>query len=205
MLPILGALILQAAYGAVDVLVVGWFGTTEGLSGVSTGSSIINLVTFVLTGLATGITVILGTCIGSGSTEKAGRVIGSAIFFFIAIGVVLTVLGLKERRRHLPSRLSGGQQQRVAIGRALITRPALILADEPTGNLDTQNTSEVIALLKEASHLYEQTIVMITHSQSIAQTADRILRVSDGVVTDFGRCREWCGIKKVDSLFSRIS
>ena len=75
-------------------------------------------------------------------------------------------------------------------GRALITRPALILADEPTGNLDTRNTSEVIALLKEASHLYEQTIVMITHSQRIAQAADRILRVSDGVVTDFGRCRE---------------
>ena len=103
---------------------------------------------------------------------------------------LLTVLGLKERRNHLPSQLSGGQQQRVAIGRALITRPALILADEPTGNLDTQNTSEVIALLKEASRLYEQTIVMITHSQSIAQTADRILRVSDGVVTDFGKCKE---------------
>lgn len=102
---------------------------------------------------------------------------------------LLTVLGLKERRRHLPGQLSGGQQ-RVAIGRALITRPALILADEPTGNLDTQNTSEVISLLKEASRLYEQTIVMITHSQSIAQTADRILQVSDGVVTDFGRCRE---------------
>ena len=103
---------------------------------------------------------------------------------------LLRVLGLKERRNHLPSQLSGGQQQRVAIGRALITRPALILADEPTGNLDTQNTSEVIALLKEASRLYEQTIVMITHSQSIAQTADHILRVSDGVVDDFGRCRE---------------
>ena len=103
---------------------------------------------------------------------------------------LLTVLGLKERRRHLPSQLSGGQQQRVAIGRALITRPALILADEPTGNLDTRNTSEVIALLKEASRLYEQTIVMITHSRSIAQSADRILQVSDGVVTDFGRCRE---------------
>lgn len=102
---------------------------------------------------------------------------------------LLTVLRLKERRNHLPSQLSGGQQ-RVAIGRALITRPALILADEPTGNLDTQNTSEVIALLKEASRLYEQTIVMITHSQSIAQTADRILQVSDGVVSDFGRCRE---------------
>ena len=100
------------------------------------------------------------------------------------------MLGLQARRRHLPSQLSGGQQQRVAIGRALMTRPALILADEPTGNLDTKNSSEVIALLKEASRRYEQTIVMITHSQSIAQTADRILRVSDGVVTDFGRCRE---------------
>ena len=103
---------------------------------------------------------------------------------------LLAVLGLSDRRRRLPGQLSGGQQQRVAIGRALITRPALILADEPTGNLDTRNTSEVIALLKEASHLYEQTIVMITHSQRIAQAADRILRVSDGVVTDFGRCRE---------------
>ena len=95
---------------------------------------------------------------------------------------LLTVLNLKERRRHLPSQLSGGQQQRVAIGRALMTRPALIL--------DTQNTSEVIALLKEASRKYEQTIVMITHSRSIAQTADRILQVSDGQLTDFGRCRE---------------
>lgn len=103
---------------------------------------------------------------------------------------LLTVLGLRERRHHLPSQLSGGQQQRVAIGRALITRPALILADEPTGNLDTQNTSEVIALLKEASRRYEQTILMITHSRAISQTADRILQVSDGVLTDFGRCRE---------------
>ena len=102
---------------------------------------------------------------------------------------LLSVLNLKERRRHLPGQLSGGQQQRVAIGRALITRPALILADEPTGNLDTQNTSEVVSLLKEASRRYEQTILMITHSRSIAQTADRILQVSDGVLTDFGRCR----------------
>ena len=103
---------------------------------------------------------------------------------------LLTVLNLQERRHHLPSQLSGGQQQRAAIGRALITRPALILADEPTGNLDTQNSSEVIALLKQASRSYEQTIILITHSRSIAQTADRILRVSDGVLTDFGRCRE---------------
>lgn len=103
---------------------------------------------------------------------------------------LLRILDLEERRHHLPSQLSGGQQQRVAVGRALIMRPALILADEPTGNLDTQNSNEVIALLKEASRKYEQTIVMITHSRSIAQTVDRILEVSDGVVTDFGRCCE---------------
>ncbi len=103
---------------------------------------------------------------------------------------LLTVLDLKERRHHLPSQLSGGQQQRAAIGRALFTRPALILADEPTGNLDTKNSREVIALLKEASKKYEQTIIMITHNRSIAQTADRVLRVSDGSLTDFGRCRE---------------
>lgn len=103
---------------------------------------------------------------------------------------LLTVLNLRERRHHLPNQLSGGQQQRVAIGRALFTRPALILADEPTGNLDSQNSREVIALLKEASKKYEQTIIMITHNRSIAQTADRVLQVSDGNVTDFGRYRE---------------
>ena len=90
---------------------------------------------------------------------------------------LLTVLNLKDRRNHLPSQLSGGQQQRGAIGRALITRPSLILADEPTGNLDSQNSSEVIALLKETSKKYEQTIIMITHNRSIAQTADRVLQV----------------------------
>ncbi len=103
---------------------------------------------------------------------------------------LLTVLGLKDRRNYLPGQLSGGQQQRVAIGRALITRPALILADEPTGNLDTQNSSEVISLLKEASKKYEQTIIMITHNRAISASADRVLQVSDGVLTDFGRCRE---------------
>lgn len=103
---------------------------------------------------------------------------------------LLSVLDLEKRRHHLPSQLSGGQQQRVAIGRALITRPALILADEPTGNLDSQNSSEVIALLREASKKYEQTIIMITHNRSIAQTADRVLQVSDGVLSDLGRCRE---------------
>ena len=99
---------------------------------------------------------------------------------------ILTVLSLKDRRNHLPRQLSGGQQQRVAIGRALITRPMLILADEPTGNLDSQNSNEVISLLKTASKRYQQTIIMITHNRSIASTADRVLQVSDGVLTDLG-------------------
>lgn len=101
---------------------------------------------------------------------------------------LLAVLGLKQRRGHLPSQLSGGQQQRVAIGRALFTRPSLLLADEPTGNLDSQNSSEVIALLKETSRKYAQTIVMITHNRGIAQAADRVRQVSDGVLSDLGRC-----------------
>ncbi|MDO4322647.1 MAG: ABC transporter ATP-binding protein [Lachnospiraceae bacterium] len=108
---------------------------------------------------------------------------------------LLEVLSLKERRNHLPSQLSGGQQQRVAIGRALITRPSLILADEPTGNLDSQNSSEVITLLKEASRKYEQTIIMITHNRRIAQTADRVLNVSDGVLTDLGRAQDESGTR----------
>lgn len=102
---------------------------------------------------------------------------------------LLAILNLEDRRNYLPSQLSGGQQQRVAIGRALLTRPSLILADEPTGNLDSQNSSEVVALLREASKKYAQTIIMITHNRSIAQTADRVLQVSDGVLTDLGRCR----------------
>lgn len=106
---------------------------------------------------------------------------------------LLGVLNLRERRKHLPGQLSGGQQQRVAIGRALITRPALILADEPTGNLDRQNSSEVLALLKDTSKKYHQTMIMITHNRSIAQTADRVLQVSDGQLTDFGTAfsAEW--------------
>jgi len=99
---------------------------------------------------------------------------------------ILEVLNLKERRHHLPSQLSGGQQQRVAIGRALITRPKLILADEPTGNLDSKNSRDVMELLIRASRHYQQTILMITHNMSLAASADRVLRVSDGVLTDLG-------------------
>lgn len=103
---------------------------------------------------------------------------------------LLDVLGLENRRKHLPCQLSGGQQQRVAIGRALMTRPCLILADEPTGNLDSQNSSEVLALLRKTARTYEQTVIMITHNPAIAHTADRIFQVSDGILTDLGRCRE---------------
>lgn len=103
-----------------------------------------------------------------------------------AINEILGLLGLTERRRHLPSQLSGGQQQRVAIGRALITKPKLILADEPTGNLDSRNSQDVIDLLIQASRRYQQTILMITHNNNLTASADRVFRVSDGVLTDLG-------------------
>lgn len=99
---------------------------------------------------------------------------------------LLELLGLTERRYHLPSQLSGGQQQRVAIGRALITKLNLILADEPTGNLDSKNSQDVIALLTQASRRYQQTILMITHNKNLTTSVDRVFRVSDGVLTDLG-------------------
>lgn len=101
-----------------------------------------------------------------------------------AIEEMLDILGLTDRRRHLPHQLSSGQQQRVAIGRALITRPKLILADEPTGNLDSKNSQEVMDLLMKASRRYQQTILMITHNNNLAISADRVFRVSDGCLTD---------------------
>lgn len=106
------------------------------------------------------------------------------------IDEILSILSLQDRRDHLPRQLSGGQQQRVAIGRALVTRPMLILADEPTGNLDSQNSNEVISLLKTASRRYQQTIIMITHNRSLASAADRVLQVSDGILTDLGGYEE---------------
>ena len=98
---------------------------------------------------------------------------------------MLKNLGLYERRKHLPGELSGGQQQRVAIGRAMINHPAVILADEPTGNLDTQNTEEVMKLLVAAVKDFGQTLVLITHEPEIAAMADRVLRLEDGrIVSD---------------------
>ena len=103
---------------------------------------------------------------------------------------LLEVLGLANRRTHLPSQLSGGQQQRTAIGRALIHNPMLILADEPTGNLDSKSSREVMELLTHAAHQYRQTILMITHNMSLTAYADRVLRVSDGILTDLGGNRD---------------
>lgn len=99
---------------------------------------------------------------------------------------LLEVLGLTERRYHLPSQLSGGQQQRVAIGRALITRPMLVLADEPTGNLDSKNSQDVMELLQKASRHYQQTVLMITHNINLTASMDRVLRVADGMLQDLG-------------------
>lgn len=103
-----------------------------------------------------------------------------------SIDEILEVLNLTDRRHHLPSQLSGGQQQRVAIGRALITKPSLILADEPTGNLDTQNSRDVINLLIQASKRYQQTILMITHNMNLTSSSDRVFHVEDGKLTDLG-------------------
>ena len=89
-------------------------------------------------------------------------------------------LGLSDRVDHLPNQLSGGQQQRVSIGRALINRPAIVLADEPTGNLDSKSSDEIVELLKVSNRKYDQTIIMITHNLEIAKTADRILTMEDG-------------------------
>lgn len=95
---------------------------------------------------------------------------------------VINMLGLKERVSHLPSELSGGQQQRVSIGRALINKPSIILADEPTGNLDSKNSKEVIELLKLSSKKYNQTLIVITHDMKIAEQADRVITISDGEI-----------------------
>lgn len=95
---------------------------------------------------------------------------------------LLNLLGLSKRRKHLPNELSGGQQQRTSIGRAMITNPAIILADEPTGNLDSKSSDEIVALLKKSNRDYKQTIIMITHNPEIAKSADRIIQIEDGQI-----------------------
>ncbi len=95
---------------------------------------------------------------------------------------LIRLLGLNDRRTHLPNELSGGQQQRTSIGRAMITSPAIILADEPTGNLDSKSSDEIVELLKKSNRDYKQTIIMITHNMDIAKEADRIIKIEDGKI-----------------------
>ncbi len=95
---------------------------------------------------------------------------------------LIQILGLEGREKHLPNQLSGGQQQRVSIGRALMNAPAVVLADEPTGNLDSKNSQEIVALLKESNRQYHQTLIMITHDENIALQADRIIAIEDGKI-----------------------
>ncbi len=100
------------------------------------------------------------------------------------INDMLNLLGLEDRRNHLPNELSGGQQQRTSIGRALITNPTIILADEPTGNLDSKSSDEIVALLKKSNKQLKQTIIMITHNMEIAKCADRIIHIEDGRIVE---------------------
>ncbi|MDY5377330.1 MAG: ATP-binding cassette domain-containing protein, partial [Eubacterium coprostanoligenes] len=99
------------------------------------------------------------------------------------IDSLVKTLGLENRLKHLPSQLSGGQQQRVSIGRALMNNPALMLADEPTGNLDSENTKEIISLLKKFNKENNQTLIVITHDERIALAADRVIAIEDGRIT----------------------
>lgn len=105
------------------------------------------------------------------------------------LGEITETLGLSQRMNHLPNQLSGGQQQRVSIGRALIANPAIVLADEPTGNLDSKNSGEIIELLKLSNQKYHQTLVVITHDERIAMQADRILSIEDGKIARDERIR----------------
>ncbi len=109
------------------------------------------------------------------------------------LGELLDTLGLRGREKHLPNQLSGGQQQRVSIGRALMNAPAVVLADEPTGNLDSRNSQEIVELLKLSNRKYGQTLVVITHDENIALQADRIIAVEDGHITRDERLREVLG------------
>lgn len=102
----------------------------------------------------------------------------------IYVNELMELLSITDRKTHLPSQLSGGQQQRVAIGRALVNKPAIIFADEPTGNLDTKTESQVLNLLKESQKKYNQTIIMITHNMEIARYADKIIKIEDGFIRE---------------------
>lgn len=109
---------------------------------------------------------------------------------------IIKLLGLEDRKNHLPSELSGGQQQRVSIGRALLNKPSIILADEPTGNLDSKNSKEVIELLKFSAKKYNQTLILITHDVNIAASADRVITLVDGDIVSDKYLRSGLGMVK---------
>lgn len=115
-----------------------------------------------------------------------------------ALKNMIKMLGLEGRIHHLPNQLSGGQQQRVSIGRALVSHPAIVLADEPTGNLDRKNSNEIVELLKMSNRMYHQTLLLITHDESIALQADRIITIEDGKIKSDERIRRKSGV--TDSL-----
>ncbi len=106
------------------------------------------------------------------------------------LDALMSTLGLSDRKKHLPNQLSGGQQQRVSIGRALMNAPSVVLADEPTGNLDSKNSQEIVELLRSSNLKYNQTLIVITHDESIALQADRIIAIEDGRITRDERIRE---------------
>ena len=113
------------------------------------------------------------------------------------IDYLVSNLGLGDRLKHLPNQLSGGQQQRVSIGRALANNPALLLADEPTGNLDSENSKEIVALLRKFNREHNQTVIMITHDERIAQSADRIIAIEDGKIVKDEVSKGWIDRKSV--------
>lgn len=113
------------------------------------------------------------------------------------LGNIIKMLGLEKRIHHLPNQLSGGQQQRVSIGRALVNHPAIVLADEPTGNLDRKNSNEIIELLKMSNREYRQTLILITHDESIALQADRIITIEDGKIKSDERLRSRVDFREV--------
>ena len=130
---------------------------------------------------------VLITGASSGIGRDMARVLGKKGFDLVLVARdkeklenILKFLNLENRKKHLSNELSGGQQQKVAIGRALMINPTIILADEPTGNLDTKSSSEIIQLLQKANKEYKQTIIMITHNLEIAKLADRIIHIEDG-------------------------
>ena len=125
-----------------------------------------------------------------------------------ALDDMIKKLGLDSRRNHLPNELSGGQQQKTSIGRALITNPTLVLADEPTGNLDSKSSDEIVSLLKKTNKDLKQTIIMITHSMEIAKVADRIIRIEDGKIRSiisnlrrYSKYQKWSKCKSTFPLF----